>query len=379
VQALFAVGNWRVNAALAILACACRGNEPIQAVPPVLEISHVASFLLPRSTEVDSIKVGGISALAHEREGDVWLALSDAHVPSRLYELDVSSGAGGLTVTPRRAVVLQEADRQDTEGVARVPWGSLLVSTEGDAERDPYTQPKLLEFDRAGALLRDFEIPEKFLVAGKPQDRGIRDNLGFESLTISPDGKRVFVAAEGTLVQDGPVAGVGSAGFSRVIVYDVEGEELSEAREYVYPLGPFAPVPEFQEQEVSGGLVELVSLGGDRLLALERLFIREISGEKRDRNQARIFHVDLSSATDVKLVESLGASADWRPVIKELVLDLDDVLHELSTEYPRLDNLEAMGLGPELPGGGRALLLASDDNFQDKQRTQFLLFRLKGV
>jgi hypothetical protein len=189
----------------------------------------------------------------------------------------------------------------------------------------------------------------------------------------------VFVGAEGTLVQDGPVAGVGSVGFSRVLVYDVEGEDLSEAREYIYPLGPFPSVPDFREQEVSGGLVELVSLGGDRLLALERLFIREISGEKRDRNQARIFHVDLSSATDVKLIESVGASADWRPVIKELVLDLDDVLDELSSEYPRLDNLEAMGLGPELPGGGRALLLASDDNFQDKQRTQFLLFRLKGV
>jgi hypothetical protein len=77
--------------------------------------------------------------------------------------------------------------------------------------------------------------------------------------------------------------------------------------------------------------------------------------------------------------ESLEVSRDWRPVTKELVLDLDDVVDRLPREYPRLDNLEAMGLGPELPGGGRALLLASDDNFHRNQRTQFLLFRLKGV
>jgi hypothetical protein len=379
VQALSAVRHPRVAIASALLIFACGTDEPVEPVPPVLEIAYVGSFLLPRSTEIESIAVGGISALAHESESGLWLALSDAHVPSRFYELAVTSEGGGLAVAPRRAVALQEADGQDTEGIAQVPWGSLLVSTEGDAERDPVLQPRLLEVDRTGALLRTFEIPEKFLFAGSPQARGIRDNLGFESLTLSPDGKRVFVGAEGTLVQDGPVAGVGSVGFSRILVYGVEGKDLSEVHEYVYPVGPFAPVPEFEEQEVSGGLVELVSLGGDRLLALERLFIRELSAEKRDRNQARIFNVDLSSATDVKSIDSLGASADWRPAIKELVLDLDDVLDELSSEYPRLDNLEAMGLGPELRGGGRALLLASDDNFQDKQRTQFLLFRLSGM
>ncbi len=369
----------RVVIAFALFASACRRKEPVEPVPPVLEISFVASFLLPRSTQIESIEVGGVSALIHEPESGLWLALSDAHVPSRFYELAVSFAGGALTAAPSGVVVLQGAEGQDTEGLAEAPWGSLLVSTEGDADRAPVLQPTLLEVDRGGALLRTFEIPEKFQFAGSPQVRGIRDNLGFESLAVSPDGKRVFVGTEGTLVQDGPVAGVGSVGFTRILVYGVEGKDLSEVREYVYPLGPFAPVPEFGEQEVSGGLVELVSLGDDRLLALERLFIREISGEKRDRNQARIFHVDLSSASDVKSIDSLGASADWRPVVKELVLDLDDVIGDLASEYPRLDNLEAMGLGPELPGGGRALLLASDDNFQDKQRTQFLLFRLKGV
>jgi hypothetical protein len=373
------VRHTRVVLVVALLASSCHGNEPVEAPPPVLEIAYVASFLLPQSSEIDSLGVGGISALVHESGNGVWLGLSDARRSSRFYELEVTLDEGALAVTPRRSVSLENADALDTEGMVRTPWGSLLVSTEGDGEKAPVLQPRLLEFDRGGALLRTFEIPRKFLFQGSPQESGVRDNLGFESLALSPEGDRVFVAAEGTLVQDGPVAGVGSVGFSRIIVYAVEGKDLSMVQEHVYPMGPFAPIPEFAEQEVTGGLVELVSLGGDRLLALERLFIREISGEKRDRNQARIFHVDMSSATDVKSIDSLGASPDWRPVIKELVVDLDDVLDELSSEYPRLDNLEAMSLGPELPGGGRALLLASDDNFQDKQRTQFLLFRLKGV
>jgi hypothetical protein len=368
----------RVVLLLALLASTCRRNPPPEPPPPPLEISYVASFLLPLSTEVESHEVGGISAVTHESESEAWLALSDARVSSRFYEMDLALDQGSLSITPRREVALENADALDTEGMVKAPWGGLLVSTEGDGEKDPVLQPKLLEFDRQGTLVRSFPIPEKFLVSGSPPEKGVRDNLGFESLALSLEGDKLFVGAEGTLYQDGPIAGVHSVGFSRILVYAVKGKELSAVGEYVYPVGPFTPAPDFAEQEVSGGLVELVSLGEDRLLALERIFIRELSGDKRDRNQVRIFNLDLSTASNVMFAESLETSRDWRPVTKELVLDLDDVVDELSPAYPRLDNIEAMGLGPDLPGGGRALLLASDDNFQNKQRTQFLLFRLNG-
>ena len=367
---------------LSLLTAACRRDGPVENVepgPPPLEVSYAGYSLLPQSAETESLEFGGISALVFETDRGSWLALSDAHVPSRFYEVDVTFDASTLSVAPGRAVVLEAPDDLDAEGMAKAPWGSLLVSTEGDGDKEPVLQPQLLEFDRDGALLKTFEIPEKFLFSGSPQERGVRDNLAFEGLALSPDGTRLFVGVEGALVQDGPAAGVDSVGFNRLLVYAVEGRELSAVRECVYPIGPFSPVPEFADQEVSGGLVDLVSLGGDRLLALERIFIRELAGEKRDRNQARIYAVDMSSASNVLSVESLEELGDWRPVTKELVLDLDDVLDKLTAEYPRLDNLEAMGLGPELPGGGRALLLASDDNFQSKQRTQFLLFRLRGM
>ncbi|HEY7697286.1 MAG TPA: esterase-like activity of phytase family protein [Vicinamibacteria bacterium] len=369
----------RIVLVFALLSSACRRNEPVGPVPPPLEITFVASALLPLSSEGESLEVGGISAVSHEGENGAWLALSDARVSSRFYEMAVSLDGSTLSVTPRRAVALENADPLDTEGMVKSPWGTLLVSTEGDGDKEPVLQPKLLEFDREGALVRSFPIPEKFLVSGSPPEKGVRDNLAFESLALSLEGDKVFVGVEGTLYQDGAVAGVDSIGFSRILVFAVKGNDLSETAEYVYPMGPFIPAADFAEQEVSGGLVELVSLGGTRLLALERIFIRELSGEKRDRNQSRIFSVDLSSASNVMSDESLEVSRDWRPVTKELVLDLDDVVDRLPREYPRLDNLEAMGLGPELPGGGRALLLASDDNFHSRQRTQFLLFRLKGV
>jgi hypothetical protein len=123
---------------------------------------------------------------------------------------------------------------------------------------------------------------------------------------------------------------------------------------------------------VSGGLVDLVALSSTRLLALERIFIRELSGEKRDVTRARIYDVDLEGASDVSSVASLAdpsPETDWRPVRKELFLDLDDVVPRLSETYRKLDNLEAMALGPELPGGGRALLPRATTTSRTRRRS----------
>jgi hypothetical protein len=37
-----------------------------------------------------------------------------------------------------------------------------------------------------------------------------------------------------------------------------------------------------------------------------------------------------------------------------------------------------MTLGPQLPDGSKSVILVSDDNFDEAQKTQFLLFSLKG-
>ena len=47
-------------------------------------------------------------------------------------------------------------------------------------------------------------------------------------------------------------------------------------------------------------------------------------------------------------------------------------------ENPLLDNYEAMSFGPRLPGGGRSLLLVSDDNFNDAQVTRAVALGVQG-
>jgi hypothetical protein len=163
------------------------------------------------------------------------------------------------------------------------------------------------------------------------------------------------------------------------VVYAVDEGSLAAGPEYVYPVGPIAEANGLEDVEAMGGLVELAALSSSRLLVLERIFIRERAEAGRHVTRVRLYDVDLTGATDVSAMESLGETDAWRPVTKELVLDFDDIVPRLSPEHPVLDNFEAMGFGPTLADGSRSLVVVSDDNFRDEQRTVFLFFSLKGA
>ncbi len=359
--------------------------EDMGPAPRSLELDFLADFNFPRGSRFADEELGGISAVVYDAASGNWLALSDAKSRSRLFTLAMTFADGELSVEPVEATFFVEKGGEsfgdnvlDPEGLVATPWGTLLVSTEADLRPEPVEQAKLLEFDRSGRLVRTFALPQKFVVEGEPPDKGVRHNRGFESLTLAHDGLRLYVGTESPLLQDGPEASFDRPGFSRIVEYEVSGRELVRSGEYVYPIGPLAPVEGFGDADVFTGLVELIALSDTRLLALERDYIREKEGDRRSVTRARIFVVDLEDASDVAPLSTLQ-DGDWRPAQKELLLDLDDIVPELSPGYQSLDNFEAMGLGPALPDGGRSLLLVSDDNFQDSQRTAFLLFRLKEV
>lgn len=355
--------------------------------PPSL--SFVADFNITPETRFDALgdePLGGISGIAYDASSGRWLALSDARRGSRFYELAVAYDGTALDVRPFGLTRLHDGNGEafaanvlDPEGIAETPWGTLLISTEADSRSEPVEQAKLLEFDVSGRIRRRLELPDKFVVEGWPPERGTRNNLGFESLTLSPSGTRLFMGGEGSLLQDGPETSFDEPGYCRIVEYLVFDSDIEPMVEYAYRLGPVPRVDGLGEADLSAGLVELVALSDTRLLALERDFVRERGGARRGVNRSRIFLIDVAGASDVSELSSLGRPGDWTAVQKELLLDFDDIVAELSPEFRRLDNFEAMGLGPVLPDGGRSLLVVSDDNFSDRQRSAFLLFSLKAV
>lgn len=348
--------------------------------------------MLPSGDErpyVDGLRVGGLSACAFDlRESLLWAA-SDARENPRVFQLGVRVGAQDVSVEPERVLVLQDAIGEwrslsiaDLEGFAFVPGRGFLVSIEGDSSATPRLDPVIALVEPQGRVVQVLPLPDAFVgrdADAPAQPRGVRPNAGFESLTYRARDGVVFTGVEQPLLQDDDEPTLLGGARSRLAEFVPDGESWRPGRQFAYWLDP-VPVPsDFGPSEGMNGLVELLALDDDLLLALERSFVRERAGEqvgeRRGANSIRIYQVWLDGADDVSGVPSLRGTS-VRAAEKALVLSLDSIATHLPSELARLDNFEGMCVGPRLADGTPTLVLVSDDNFNGRQRTAFVLLRL---
>jgi hypothetical protein len=302
----------------------------------------------------EGTSVGGLSGLTYDVRRGVYHAIVDNQgtTGARSYTLDVPVGRSRLgTPEVTDVTTMRDASGEpftgadfDGEGIALTRKGKLFVSSE--------TESSIRRFSRDGALLGELPVPQRFLLA----PGGGRTNQTFESLSLSPNGRSLFTANEGYLVRDGETAE--GSGRLRILRYEDRGP------------GGFEPAKEFHYLADPGlGVVEISALSERELLVLERGFRYGFG------NTIRVFRVSLEGAEDVSDVESL-ATAGAEPLEKELLVDLagctpgDATTTPGTQPNPLLDNFEALTLGPRLPGGRRALVLVSDDNFSQGQVTR---------
>ena len=334
----------------------------------VASIELLGEATFPTGFEFDGTEVGGLSGAVLDEETGRFILLSDDREAPRFYEAEITIDGDGFDdgdVAFASVTSLTDGSGApvapfvlDPEGVAISPDGTLLVSSEGDANAG--IGPQILELDRDGRIVGELPVDDHFAPAA---DSRIRNNLAFESLTITPNERRLFTATEGALLQDGPAADLGVSSPARIVEY--RADRMVPRREYVYEVGPVADEPVPADAFRVNGLVELLSLD-DRgtLLALERSFSVGVG------NSVSLYVTSVRGARNVRALDSLEGKR-FRPVRKELLLDL-------GTLGITLDNLEALAFGPTLPDGRESLLIVSDNNFNpDGQFTQFLLFALE--
>jgi len=339
---------------------------------------HVSIPPLQRIPSPNGLPFGGISGIVAGSDGNAILGVSDARDGYRVYSFVLAGHGDALSIVPVATTPLESADstlRFDLEGIAITRDGTLLVASEGIGNVEPRIPPAILEYGRPGNFIRRLDVRPRYLQNPTGSlNSGVRPNMGFESLTIAPDGSRFFTATESALVQDGPMATFDAGAHVRLLEYAASDGTYVPRREWVYPLEPVLRPP-FQTDLAINGLVELLALGHTQLLALERCYVRETGGTGRDAHRIRIFRIDLDGATDVSGVDSLKDATGVVAVRKSLVLDLS----ELESTGIELDNFEGLAFGPTLPDGRPSLIVVSDDNFSafdPPQVNQFILFEL---
>ncbi|MHC0063591.1 esterase-like activity of phytase family protein [Nostoc sp. UIC 10890] len=340
----------------------------------ISSIEFIGEATLPKGLIFQKTEVGGLSGITYNVKNNLYYAISDDRgqkANARLYTLKIDLSKGSLQkdgIIPVSVTTLLNQNSQtfrpsetDTEGIALTNKATVFISSEGDVAKliDPFIKEFSLS---SGREITTLPIPNKFL-PDKTSQQGIRNNLAFESLTITPDKKHLFTATENALIQDGVAAKPNIGSPCRILQYNLLNNQPD--KEFLYQTEPVAPFLNLIGKFASG-LPDLLALDNQgHFLSLERSFTGLGFA-------VSLFQVSLEGADDIHTIDSLLAvdTKNIKPVQKQLLLDLRklDVL---------LDNIEGLTLGPKLPNGQQSLILISDNNFNSLQRTQILAFQMK--
>jgi hypothetical protein len=333
-------------------------------------IDFLGQVTLPKGLYFQETPVGGLSGITYDAKNKVYYVISDDRSGSRFYTLKIDLSKGSLKngdVIPVGVTKILDKSGNafppgtlDTEGIALKSKGSVFISSEGNSGK--LIQPFIKEFSlSSGKELTTLPIPNKFL-NDKNSQQGIRNNLAFEGLTITPNKKYLYTATENALIQDGSEAKPKTSTLCRILQYNLLTKKPE--KEFLYPTEPVKPF--FNVFNIfASGLSDLLALDNQgHFLTIERSFTGLMFSIK-------LFQVSLKGADDIHNIDSLFKinSKNIKPVKKKLLLDLSN-LHIL------LDNIEGLTLGPVLLDGQRSLIVISDNNFKFIQRTQILAFRI---
>ncbi|BAY96315.1 hypothetical protein NIES37_02460 [Tolypothrix tenuis PCC 7101] len=339
----------------------------------VSSIEFMGEATIPKGLLVQNTLVGGLSGITYDANHDVYYAISDDRgnkAPARFYTLKIDLSQGSLknngVATIGVTTLLNEDGEKfapgtsDTEGIALTHKKTVFISSEGDSGESSNLFIKEFSLSN-GKAIATLPIPDKFL-RNKNSQHGIRSNLAFESLTITPDNNKLFTATENALIQDGPAAQPNISTPCRILQYNLLTKQPE--KEFLYfteAVSPFLNIT----GKFASGLPDLVALDNQgTFLSLERSFTGL-------GFSILLFQTSLAGADDIHHLDSLlNVQQKIKPVQKKLLLDLRS-LNVL------LDNIEGLTLGPILPDGQRALILVSDNNFNALQRTQILAFKVK--
>ena len=372
-------------AVLLLLPAAATSAPGIGDPQTVVDIEFLGEVVVPTGTDFGGTEIGGLSSITYDAGRGVYYALSDdqgnrpTEDPVRYYTIAIDLSDGTLDdgdVEFTDLTQLFESKKTpfapgglDPEGFALGREGFLFMSSEGNIFADPIIDPFIKRYNRNGRVTATLPIPDKYIPNGT--DMGVRFNLAFESLNVTPDGRGLVTAGEGALVQDGPASTFTNGSLARILTYDLR--KRSPISEYVYEVAPWA-----EPSAIFGvnGIVEVLPIDDvGTMLVMERSFsVGGVLGGGTG-NAVVINEASTSGATDVLGIDALydgGSPIAFTPVSQHEVFAFDDL------GIP-IDNVEGMTFGPTLADGRRTLVIVSDNNFGAGQFTQFIVLAAEIV
>lgn len=362
-------------------------------------IAYLGQQIVPSGTVFAGTTVGGLSGIDYDATGARYFAVSDDRSqfnPARFYILALDLNQFVRSATPGMAGVSFSSvttigkpgggafalNTVDPEGLRfDGSTNTLYWSNEGQRSGAGFQNPTVRAMALDGTHLADFAVPAYYQPSGStlgiaPGDVGIYNNLAFESMTISFDGKTLYTATENALAQDSLPATVANGSRARILSFDIASR--AAGAEYAYDVGPVVIGPNPAGAFATNGLTDLLAVGDRQFIAIERSFAvgAATPGTPVTGNSILLYHVDARNATDIAGIADLTGVA-ITSATKTLMLDLSSLKNDDGSALA-LDNIEGLTLGPAV-GGKQSLLLVSDNNFNGAQFTQIVALQVTAV
>ena len=226
-------------------------SSGITAAQTVGGVEFLGEVVVPTGSMFLDTEIGGLSSITYDAGRGVYYALSDdqgnrTDDPVRHYTLEIDMSDGTLddgdvefidvdTLFDTKKALFSPGGL-DPEGFVLARGGIFFMSSEGNIFADPIIDPFIRRYNPQGRVTATLPIPDKYLPNGV--DWGVRFNLGFESLNLTPNGETLLTAGEGALFQDGPASTFTNSSLARILAYDLETRQPST--EYVYEVDRWA-------------------------------------------------------------------------------------------------------------------------------------------
>jgi hypothetical protein len=357
--------------------------------PPVFfSLDFVNEQVIKHNLQIEGVPVGGLSALSYNPEKNVFIALSDAKTAlsgsknekgsPRFYELKlVDKREGGkkkyeLEITKQVFFSNKKTGKLmpiDPEGVALSKSDQMFISSEGAQlpELNIYVPPAVFTFNSKGEWQSSLPLPDMYWPDDPDRlgEWGVAENRAFEALSVDSAENQLWLATESALNQDEQDGDDENKQYVRISQFDIETTRMNN--QFLYQMDSDIEVNNLTGRN---GLTDFFSLGGRRLLTVERAYLKDesVSGNRKtDANLVRLFLTDCSGADNVSEHQSL-TKGRFVTCGKRLLADLSSIMGD------RVDNIEGITIGPAVKEGGYLLVLVSDNNFNQAQKTQFLFF-----
>jgi hypothetical protein len=357
-------------------------QQPVLSAP-IGELKLLDIYEIPYNLSFKSTTVGGLSGIDLDEKNNQYYFISDDRSstnPARFYSADIRINNQKIdTIVFKDMVVLKDEKNQpypsfkenpahtvDPEAMRFYPNKNRLIwSSEGErivSEKDTIlTNPSIFIMDQQGNRKDSFRLPPNLYM--RAAEKGPRQNGVLEGMSFFDGYKRLMVNVEEPLYEDGPKAAlIPNNAFIRFFEFNVRNKK--NTAQYAYELEAVAHLPNPVDGFKVNGVSDILNLGNQQWLVLERSF-----SSGRLACTIKIFLADFTNATNIAAIASLKNNKEFIPIKKQLLLNMDSL-------GVFTDNIEGICWGPRLANGHRSLLLVSDNNFKSFQKSQLFLLEI---